>query len=219
MQTLTRPREDARGRVPQSGADVLPRSRRRRVPLAIVAALVAVCSALLFTLLYRSADDRKLVLVVAHDVPAGRVVNASDLVVRKVGADAAVSLVPVADRSSVIGKPAAVDLVAGELLSRRQIGAVRGLDPSEVVVSLSLPDGETPSLSPGDEVEVVRAQPGTRNDAPDAATVMGVARVVEVRRDANGKVSVSVALPRDLAADVAAASAANHVRLVRVGRP
>jgi len=151
-----------------------------------------------------------------RDVPAGQVVTPGDVAARKVSFETGVSFVPFEQRGQVIGRPAAVDLIAGAVLSARQIGRPHGLDASEAVVSLSLPDGETPSVSAGDEVQLVRTTAQARTDGTDDGVVVGTARVVEVRRDASGKVAVSVAVDRGVAAEVAGASAANRIRLVRV---
>jgi hypothetical protein len=216
MQT-TRPRLDGdRNGSARRTTVSLPPSRRRRVPLAIGAALVAVACALLFALLYRSAGQQELALVMGRDVPAGRVITADDLVTQRLSSEGGIAFFPAASPAAVIGKAAAVDLVAGTLLSPRQVGRPRTLAPGEAVVSLSLPDGETPTVAVGDHVQLVMtAGPGQAADV-GRGEVITDARVVEVAPDGSGKVAVSVAVGDDVAAQVASAAAANRVRLVRV---
>lgn len=213
MQTLPPPNR-ARLNGARRPAVELPRSRRRRVPLALAAALGAVACALLFALLYRSAGERDLVLVVARDVPAGRTITAEDLAARQVSSDAGIATVPAGQRSAVIGQAAAVDLVAGGLLSAAQVGPPRDLAEGEAIVALALPDAETPTVAAGDTVQLVLT------DAVDGAgskgEVMGEARVVEVAVDGGGALSVSVAVDERRAAEIASAAAADRVRLVRV---
>jgi flagella basal body P-ring formation protein FlgA len=213
MQTLSPPTR-ARVNGDRRSAVELPRSRRRRVPLAVAAALGAVACALLFALLYRSAGERDLVLVVQRDVPAGRTITADDLATRQVSTDGGIATVPAGQRSAVIGQAAAVDLVAGGLLSASQVGPPRDLADGEAIVALALPDGETPTVADGDTVQLVLTD--AAGEGGSGGEVIAEARVVEVAVDGGGSLSVSVAVDERRAAEIASAAAADRVRLVRV---
>lgn len=213
MQTLPPPNR-ARLNGDRRPSVELPRSRRRRVPLALAAALGAVACALLFALLYRSAGERDLVLVVQRDVPAGRTITAEDLAIREVAADAGIETVPAGRRAAVIGQAAAVDLVADGLLSAAQVGPPRDLAEGEAIVALALPDAETPTIAAGDTVQLVLTDAAAGGGS--TGEVLGEARVVEVAVDGGGALSVSVAVDERRAAELASSAAADRVRLVRV---
>lgn len=188
--------------------------RRRRPAVAVVAALVALGCALLFALLYRSADQRTPVLVVRHDVPAGRVLTADDLAVRGVAVDQDVKTLAASQASSVVGQRATVDLIGGSLLLPKQFGEPAGLDDNAGVIALALPEAATPALAPGDRVRVVDTG---RTGADGAVMVLGDGRVTAVSSpDGSGKVSVSLEVDEAEAPDMVAAGAADHARLIRV---
>jgi flagella basal body P-ring formation protein FlgA len=213
MQTLSPP-TGPRVNGDRRPAVELPRSRRRRVPLALAAALGAVACALLFALLYRSAGERDLVLVVQRDVPAGRTITAEDLATRQVSTDGGIATVRAAQRSAVLGKAAAVDLVAGGLLSPAQVGEPRDLAEGEAIVALALPDAETPTVADGDTVQLVLTDAGGEDGS--GGEVIADARVVEVAPEGGGGLSVSVAVDERRSAEIASAAASDRVRIVRV---
>jgi flagella basal body P-ring formation protein FlgA len=163
---------------------------------------------------YRAAGERELVLVVQRDVPAGRTITADDLTTRQVSTDGDIATVPASQRTAVVGQAAAVDLVAGGLLSSGQVGPPRDLADGEAIVALALPDGETPSVADGDTVQLVLTAADAEGGA--AGEVIAEARVVEVAPDGGGGLSVSVAVDERRAAEIASAAAADRVRLVRV---
>ncbi len=208
MHTATRPPAQAtNGHGPPSPVGV----RRRRLPLALVAGLIAVGCALLFSVLYQSASQRDPVIVIRKAVPAGRVLSVDDLMIRDVAASRGVGLVPAADRSRIIGMAALVDLAPGQLLAPGQVGEARQLAADEAVLSLAVPDAATPTLAVGDRVQVVDTANGTGDG------VLGEGRVIEVSGpDGAGKLAVSLAVDPDLAPRMASAGAKDTVRLIRV---
>lgn len=220
-----RPSADGQGRRSAVGAPAVP-MRRRRLPLTVVAVLVAASSALVFALLWLNAGDRRAVLAVAAAVSAGEVIEAGDLVVVRVSVDPVLAPLPASARADVIGETATVDLVAGTLLTDAQVGAEALLPTGQAVVGLALDGGQvpTPRLGAGDRVQVVATavtQP-TADAAEDGALgrVMAEGEVFAIEPAAQGAgVLVSLIVDEDVPADIAGAAAADRVSLVLVGSP
>ncbi len=99
----------------------VPVRRRRNVPLTLLGLLVVVGCALGFVV--TSLHGRAGVLAVTRTLPAGHVLVEGDLSVERVGAPSSVRLVPVGERSLVVGRPLAVPVVAGTLLTPALVGA------------------------------------------------------------------------------------------------
>lgn len=109
--------------------------------------------------------DRTDVLVVARDVPAGKVLTAKDLRSVKVAADSGV--IPVESRDGALGERARVPLVAGTLLSLGMVGRSAVFPPKgSSQVTLAVQPAAGPSdLARGDRIAVL---PG-----PDGEAVAG----------------------------------------------
>ncbi|MER5481295.1 SAF domain-containing protein [Streptomyces sp. NPDC002734] len=126
-------------------------------------------SAVGFTAIATDLSGRTEVLVMARDVPAGQELTARDLRVAKVAAEA--SVVPVADLASVLGRQARVPLVAGSLLSERQVGEQADFPPvgwSQVPLAVEA-GGSPPDLTRGKRVAIVAGPGGTTAPAADGA--------------------------------------------------
>jgi hypothetical protein len=195
--------------------------RPRRNPVHIVAgAMLVVVLALAFMWIQLRADQTVGVLVVARPVPAGQVITSADLRVATVVPDAGVQLVAASQADTVVGRTAAVPLVAGALLSPEQVGPAAWPAAGEAVVALPLKPGRIPAgIAPGARVRVlaVATTEGSsgRSAAGDQAGV--VATVVEVSReqvDASGTVVVSLLLR---SADAGVAAAGGDATLVLLG--
>ncbi|MEV0966465.1 SAF domain-containing protein [Streptomyces sp. NPDC049910] len=161
---------------------VVTGGRRRRLGWVWAGVGAVVASAVGFTLIVQSAGQREQVLVLARDVPAGRVIGLADLRAVAVAADAGV--VPVADRNSVLGRRAKVPLVAGSLLAPGQVGKDAAFPPkgmSQVAIAVE-EGGAPPELSPGERVAVLPGPAGAgaatgaeeETSSPVAGTVTGV---------------------------------------------
>ncbi|MBD0741658.1 flagellar biosynthesis protein FlgA [Streptomyces sp. CBMA152] len=119
-----------------------------------------VVSAVGFTLIVQVVGGRAQVLVVARDVPAGQVLRPGDLRVVEAAVEAGV--VPVRDRSTVLGRQARVPLVAGALLAPGQVGASAAFPPtgfSQVALAVE-PGGVPPDLSLGERVALLAGPAG-----------------------------------------------------------
>ncbi|WP_256255615.1 SAF domain-containing protein [Streptomyces sp. MUSC 14] len=140
-----------------------------------------VVSAVGFTLVAQAMGERQQVLVLARDVPAGRVLKSGDLRAVEVAADTGV--VRVADRGRVLGRRVKVPLVAGALLAPGQVGTSAVFPPrgfSEVALAVE-PGGAPPDLARGERVAVLPGPAGAgavgdEETAPSAVagTVTGV---------------------------------------------
>jgi SAF domain len=159
-----------------------------------LAVLCILGGGLVFLGLYRARGHQIPVLVVAHDVAAGQVINDSDLGVAEVAASG-IETVPVADRPSLSGKVARVALSKGALLAPGQLVADGGLGAGEALIALAFPETVVPrSLHNEDSVRLVVAD-----------KVMD-AKVTDIKpvTSATGTVSITFQLNQDAARIVAA---------------
>ncbi|WP_344396296.1 SAF domain-containing protein [Streptomyces vastus] len=171
----------ARGSGPEQRPAVTG-ARRRRLGWAWAGLGAVVVSAVGFTLVAQAAGEREQVLVLARDVPAGRVLKPGDLRVVEVAADAGV--VPLADRGTVLGRQARVPLLAGSLLAPGQVGARADFPPkgfSQVALAVE-PGGAPPDLARGERVAVLPgpdgAGAGAVSDEAEEKAVSAVAGTV-----------------------------------------
>ena len=198
-----------------------PGARRRQLPWVIVGIVCFVGGALAGGLWATSASDRQPVLVMARTVPAGQTIRAADVKVANVAADRELGPIDEDDRRSVVGQPAAVDLVAGTLLTRAHLGDNAGLGSGRAMVGLAFKPGQLPTkLGPGSRVQVIDTGAGPGAPGRPNPTVLGIARVAAVDKadsDASGEtVVVSLTVERGDAPAVAAAGAAGRAALVLV---
>jgi len=130
------------------GERVVPRSRfkpsgRARGRLA-AGVLVAVVGVLVNVAVYRGVSNKRAVLELQRDVPAGQQVSAEDWRTVKIGGDGAFRAVPASEASAVVGLFAKVRLVAGSLLVREALQSTSLVAPGAVVVAVTVPSGELP---------------------------------------------------------------------------
>jgi hypothetical protein len=203
--------------------------------MAVVSiAVVATCSAL-FAVLYVHSTRLVSDIAMTRQVTQGQIIEGSDLRQVDVALSGGVSAVPVSDAGQVIGKPAAVTLPAGSLLSPSDIGGSPTLPSGQAVVGMDLKPGMLPAsgVQPGESVLVVLTEPaGTpvtqgvstqsgkpgrsgQSDDVTAATVVGVD--TSPGDSGAGDVVVSVQVPLTTAALVAGWSSAGQASLVQVG--
>ncbi len=181
--------------------------------------LLMASSALVAMLLFASLGDRQAVLSVVGPVLAGEVIEPGDLGETLVAADTPAGVVPAARRDEIVGRTAAVDLVAGSLLADPQVGEPPLADSGEAVVGAVLAPGAFPlGLRRGDRVVAVtvpaEADPSGRAVPSVPATVVAV----EEQPDSGGGVAVSLAVPPDEAAALSLAGAQGGMTLVLAPR-
>jgi hypothetical protein len=202
--------------------------------MAVVSiAVVATCSAL-FALLYAHSSRLVSDIAVTRQVTQGEIIEGSDLRQVDVALSGGVSAVPVTEADQVIGRPAAVTLPPGTLLSPSDVGGSLTLSSGQSVVGMDLKPGMLPAsgVQPGESVLVVltdpagtpvtqggsaqSGKPGGSDQSADvtAATVVGVD--TSPGDSGAGDVVVSVEIPVTSASLVAGWSAAGQVALVQV---
>ena len=94
---------------------------RRRPGLIVVGIALAMVGALVAVWLVASAGERTSVVVVARDVPYGATLTAQDLTTADVSLASSVASIAADDASSLVGRVAAVGLVAGSVLAPGQV--------------------------------------------------------------------------------------------------
>jgi Flp pilus assembly protein CpaB len=211
------PRLNGNGRTP--AARPLP-TRARRPGLIAAAVLLIVGFALAGGLLVAGASGKTEVLVAAGPVPAGHVMEASDLRAASVAGD--VRAIRSADLSTVLGRTAAVDLVGGQLLNRDMLTDAAVPAPGQSMVGLALAAGRLPGdgLTIGDRVQAIAvpaaATPtGERIETP---RVLAIGEVYGLRTDPAGGAGalVTVLVPSDAAGRLAAYGASGQVSLIEI---
>jgi hypothetical protein len=194
------------------------RGRQRRWSLALIAVLMTLGSALAFVVLWMNAGDRKPVLALRNDVVAGQPISADDLMVVRVSAEGGVRLVSSSARDDVIDQPAAVNLLAGTLLTPDAIRPAEGLETGTAVIALPVPRTELPAddLETGDHVTIYRTAAQGDETASPAAEELGQGQVFSVGDDDDGsEVRVSVTVDEVDAAEIANAVRADQFYLAK----
>ena len=202
-------------------------TRRRDWPRVAAAAALAVFCGALFVLLYASAGSRHPYLAVARPLAAGQTISAGDLRIARVQADPSLSPIPADESSAVVGRRASVALMPGTLLTPGDLASGPLLGANEASVGLDLKPSQVPSnLVPGSSVVVIDTaapgQPaGTASAGSSATVLVSQATVLSVTEptatSANGDAEVTVIVPAELAAAVAAASSAGDIAVAALG--
>ena len=194
--------------------------RRRQVPWIVAGVLLVVGCALAFGVASVRASHGEDVLALARSVPAGRVVQPGDLRVVKVTPTAGLDPVPAVSESSTVGRPAAVALVAGTLLTPADLGTPSGGSGDVVAVALKA-GAYPPSLGPGGRVDVVPVVGGSSSGSAPVSGQSGSIGAVVLSVDATPAGSSADAVvslqvnPAD-ADEVAALAAAGQIALVEL---
>jgi len=162
-----------------------------------------------------SVGHRTHVLVVAHFVSAGSVIQSSDLTTVGISSDREVSAIPAAAAAQTVGRVAADNLVPGTLLVRAELASGPVVPAGSSLVGLALKPGMFPaSLQPGDTVAVV-ATPAQTADSGAGSVLVANATVYSTGISPDGTSTlVSVVVPAADAAAVATAGAQGNVSLV-----
>jgi len=185
----------------------MPRARRRRsVPHLVLGVLLVVGCGLGFAAVALQLGGLQAVLVVARDVPVGRVIEPGDVRVVRLATDPGVDVVLAASAGTVVGQAAAVPLTAGMVLTRAAVGLARVPGPGQGVAAVALKAGQfPPGLSTGASVAVLLGSATDARPAGSGSVVSLPAVVVAV--DGGEPTVVSMQLPERDARQVAAAPA------------
>ena len=221
--TTSRPSTNGRraaADAPSEGMPARQPGRRRQTPLVVVGVLLVVGCALGFADASLSLASHQDVLVVAQPLAAGQVLTSSDLRAVRVSTGTGLDVVPTGAQASVVGRPAAVPLVAGALLTEGEVGAGSPANAGKDVVAVALKAGLfPPGLAPGDRVQVVPVVTSSSSTAtapgnPVNATVLGVEPAPAA---SNAATVFSLQVASTDADGVASLAAAGEVSLVQLG--
>jgi Flp pilus assembly protein CpaB len=133
-------------------------ARLRRIDLRVVIGLAVLLVGVAGTLgVVQQAGEHTPVLVMARDVPAGRVIGTQDVRVAELGLAPGVATLGIGERGRVVGQVASVPLAAGQVLSPSSITESPPLGPGQAVMSLAVAPEHAAAgtLRAGDRVAVV----------------------------------------------------------------
>ena len=202
--------------------------RRRNTTGAVLGTLLVVACATAVAIYGSTVGHRHPVLVLARTVDAGAVISAADLGEARLSTDPAVHDVPTSRRDAVVGRVAAVPLLAGTLLSPDALARGSVTESGTSVVGLALRPGQAPAdLHRTDQVMLVMTDPpGADATSPGGFGAGGYpgkvlvpkAEVFSVAPSSDGQSTVvSVAVPAAYAPAVAATGARDELTLVLLG--
>ena len=146
-QTAVRPRGPAPLTVGRRGRPALWGGG---LALIAVGAAVATSAAL-------SAGAKHDVLALARPVPAGHAIAGADIRVVRVAADSSLATISASQQATVIGERAAVDLVAGTLLTPKELGGAAIPDSGQALLGIAFKAGQ--SVSTGSRSSATSAVP------------------------------------------------------------
>jgi len=191
-----------------------PSAARRSVPLVAVGVLLIAFAALVTGSAFTALDHRTPVVVTARDVGAGHTLTAADLRVARLTLDTGVTTIAGGRLSTLVGQRTRAALPAGSVLAAGQLDTGDGLGADDAVLGLALDAGAAPAgLTAGDLVTII----DTRGDSGSVLVAEAAVRAVDTGDDPRGeRLMLSVVVPRERAAAVAAAAAAGHVSVARL---
>jgi Flp pilus assembly protein CpaB len=199
--------------------------RHRQMPLVVVGVLLVLGCALAFTDASLHLGSREEVLVVAQPVAAGQVLTSTDLRAAQVSTGSGLDVVLSGQEATVVGRRAAVALVAGSLLTTSEVGSAPRVGAGFDVVAVGLkPGAYPPELAPGDRVQIVpvtsssssggTGTSGVTSGSPVGATVLSIETAPS---DSDNPTVFSLQVSTSDAYEVASLAAAGQASLVEVG--
>ena len=197
--------------------------RHRQLPLVVVGVLLVAGCALGFTDASLHLGSREQVLAVAQPVAAGQVLTSGDFRLVSLSTGGGVQSVPAGEESRVVGRRAAVRLVAGSLLIDSEVGAASLVGPGADVVAVGLKAGAyPPEVAAGDRVEVVpvvsSASGGGSGPPASGAPIGATVLAVDATSAGTGSPTVfSLQVAASDADEVASLAAAGQASLIEVG--
>jgi SAF domain len=200
-----------------AGAVIAPPPKLRRRPLLVVASVAAVCfGGLLGVWAYTSVTTAQDVVAVRSTVQRGALISRENLATVRISVDPALNPIPAAELDRLVGQRAAMDLPAGGLVTHGSTSPTVIPAQDMSVVGVGVPAALLPGepLRAGDQVRVV-ATPGQQGEVADEEQRSITATVVGLYPDADsGQTVVSVQVPYDQAAELAARAATGKVAVV-----
>jgi SAF domain len=181
-----------------------------------IGVLAIVLAALGSATLFRAIGPSQAYLAVAQDVPVGTQVTQDDLRVVRMNSTPGLSPIPQSQLDDVVGRYAAVPLVAGTLLSMDQLTDEPVPPSGQQLVAIGLPPDRLPggTLEAGDPVMLVTTS--RQNAEPEDNPRTFAARVHDVQETENRDDDMVVSLlvsERD-GALIASLAAADRLTIV-----
>lgn len=190
--------------------------RNRSTGLVTLALLLVVGSGLAVAGWTMAAGQKESLLAVARPIAKGQVIERDDLVTLPVSGVA--KGFTTEQVGLVVGQTTTVDLVNRQILTRDMLTADPVPGKGQAMVGLSLEADRVPTggLAAGDYVALIRtdARSGQQAIATDA-----LVWAVTPDASATGRTSVTVIVAKAAAAEVATASVAKSVALVKTAPP
>ncbi len=198
-------------------------ARRPNVSWIVLGLVIVLASALGGAISIARAADRQPVLALGQPLERGEALTDEHLTTVHIAADEDMPLTPVAQRAELVGLVARTSLPAGTLVNREQFTNGPVVPAGWSVVGLALEPGEYPTaaLRAGDRVAVVQTPDpnGPRSGLAQDTTVLSENSevfAVEALSESTRAQMISISVPGDVAASIAAAAAEDRVRLVLV---
>lgn len=196
--------------------------RTRSWGLVTLAALLVVGLGLGVAAWGLQAGDKSSVLAIGQPVAKGQVVERGDLVSESVsGVGEAIA---VEDLDVVVGQTAAVDLVAGQILTPAMVAAEPVPAEGQSVIGLALDPTRVPSagLEPGDQVDLIAVPAGegaaqgnaAETEAPEVLAAAAEVYAAGGEGTVGGQLLLTVVVGAEDAARIAAYSTQNRVAVV-----
>lgn len=211
----------------RASVDARPRAtrgpgRHRQLPLVVVGVLLVLGCALAFADASLHLSSREEVLVVSQPVSAGQILTSGDLRSARVSTGSGLDVVLAGEESSVIGRRAAVPLVAGSLLTGSEVGNAPPVGPGSDVVAVGLKAGAyPPDLASGDRVQVVPVTSSSDGGSAPVASGSPVGAIVlavePASADSDSPTVFSLQVSAGNAGEVASLAAAGQASLIEIG--
>lgn len=205
--------KDQKSREKEASPRPLPAGARRNWRWATAGLVLVLGGAAGAVALTEARMQRVPVVVLAHDVPAGHVLSATDFQIAELAGVEGLGLVR-ADGGAVEGRRLAVPVRAGTPLAEAALADEADWpEPGSTVVAVSLPGGEVPAaVVPGARVAVMAV-----GEEPEDSGEPVVAQVhSRTGSDTVDEVAVELEVPVEHMAPVVRAAAAQELRLVLV---
>lgn len=200
-------------------APALP--RRRRPAMFLLVVVFIGLGVLAGQYAYAQLDKRSSVVVVARDVPIGQVIGQDDLAAVRIAADPMVATVPAGRLSEMVGRVAAVDLVAGTLLADGHTTDAMTPGPGQQLVPLALKPGQLPArgLRAGDHV-LVAAEPTDPGQATAGTATKDIPATVDrvSEADPEGTRVVDLLVGPGVGGLIAREAMRGHIALILTSR-
>jgi Flp pilus assembly protein CpaB len=153
--------------------------RPRRLDLRAVVGLAVMLGAVAASMMFWSASsDTRKVLVATHDLPAGAVLQGSDLAVSDVRVDDQIynAAVPADGLSGVLGKQLSAPVQAHQMVARSQVSGKPALAADQLALTIPVTPGSAVAghIQPGDDVMIVST---TDKSKPTSKTSVVLPRV------------------------------------------